>query len=142
MEKVVERFKIAEKSLNALKEAIDIYDSSTDERYIKHLRNSKIQSFEFSIDTLWKFLKIYFQRVFGADIKASPKAIFRYCLQFSFTNEDETKKLLEMVDDRNISSHTYHEGLAEQLNKRIEEHYRLMKKILDSADKESSLRKF
>jgi hypothetical protein len=31
-----------------------------------------------------------------------------------------------MVDDRNLSSHTYHETLAEEINNRIDKNYELL----------------
>ncbi|MCK4517628.1 nucleotidyltransferase substrate binding protein [Candidatus Babeliales bacterium] len=133
--KLIERFKTTKKAITFLKKAIDDYKDLKDKRYVEHLRNSKIQSLEFSVDTLWKFLLIYFTKTEGKELKPTPKTVFRYCLQADLTNKDETELLLEMVDSRNLSSHTYHEDLAETLNENIEEYYELMKKILDKVEK-------
>ena len=131
MEKLVQRCFTVQTALNFLKTAIDDYKSLEDKRYVKHLRNSKIQSFEFCVDTLHKFLKLYFKKVSGSNIEPSPKPVFRYCLKAKITSEEETRKLLLMVDDRNMSSHTYHEPLAAKLNNKIEDYYKLMVAILD-----------
>ncbi|MFH1461906.1 MAG: nucleotidyltransferase substrate binding protein [bacterium] len=93
------------------------------------LQNFKIQSFEFCIDLLWKFLKLYFYKISGKELENSPKPIFRHCLSAKLTNEKETKQLLKMVDDRNPSSHTYHEAIAEEINNRIENNYKLLQII-------------
>jgi nucleotidyltransferase substrate binding protein (TIGR01987 family) len=135
MEKVIERFQIIHKALKALKQAIDDYNNLQRKEYLIYIRNSKIQSFKFCVDTLWKFLKLYFKKTAGVDVLPGPKHVFRYCLQAGITSEDETKHLLDIVDDRNLSSHTYHEELAEELNNKIESHYELMKKIVDSIGK-------
>ena len=134
-EKLIDRFKTTQKTIRFLKKAIDDLKTLEDKRYVEHLRNSKIQSLKFSVDTLWKFLRLYFAKAEGKEIKPTPKAVFRYCLQADITNKNETELLLEMVDDRNLSSHTYHEDLAETLNENIEEYYELMKKILDKVEK-------
>lgn len=131
MEKIIERFQTIQKALKALKTAINDYETLQHKEYLVHLRNSKIQSFEFCTDTLWKFLRLYFKKVSGVDLEPGPKHVFRYCFKAGITTEDETKHLIKMVDDRNLSSHTYHEELAEELNERVESHYNLMKKILD-----------
>jgi len=134
MEKIIERFKTVRAALDFLNRAIEDFENLKEERYREHLRNSKIQSFEFCVDTLWKFLKLYFEKEKGMSLEASPKSVFRNCFKFGLTTEEDTKKLLKMVDDRNISSHTYHEELAETLNKRVGEYYQLMNKIVEQVE--------
>ncbi|MFH1644209.1 MAG: nucleotidyltransferase substrate binding protein [bacterium] len=131
MEKIKERFNTAEKTLTFLKKAINDFETLQEKEYLEHLRNSKIQSFEFCVDTLWKFLRLYFKKIYGVDLEPGPKPTFRYCFKAGLVNEEEAKQLLNIVDDRNLSSHTYHEEFAEELNNRIEKHYLLMKKIVD-----------
>ena len=84
---------------------------------------------------MWKFLKLYFKKTYGIELDPGPKPIFRYCFKVNLVTEEEAKQLLKMVDDRNLSSHTYHEEFAEEMNERIENHYNLMKKIIDQVSK-------
>ncbi len=135
MEKLIGKFKTFQQALNALNDAIEIYNSESKEKYLPHLRNSKIQSFEFCIDLLWKFLKLYFYKISGKELENSPKPIFRHCLSAKLTTEKETKQLLKMVDDRNLSSHTYHESLAEEINGRIENNYKLLQEMATRLEK-------
>ncbi len=44
-------------------------------------------------------------------------------------SEEETVKILEMVDDRNITSHTYHEEIAEEIYRQIKDYWKLMDEI-------------
>ncbi|MBD3273017.1 hypothetical protein GF385_01545 [Candidatus Dependentiae bacterium] len=129
--KLIKKFDTFQQALIFLGDAIEMYDSESKEKYMPHLRNSKIQSFEFCVDLLWKFLKTYFYEVSGKKLENSPKPIFRHCLSANITNEQETVQLLKMIDDRNLSSHTYHEGLAIEISNRIEKHYALLLKIAE-----------
>ncbi len=135
MEKIMERYKTAQKTLKFLKKAIDDYENLQHQEYIEHLRNSKIQSFEFCVETMWKFLKLYFRKAYGVELDPGAKPIFRYCFKVNLVTEEEAKHLLKMVDDRNLSSHTYHEEFAEEMNERIENHYNLMEKIINQIGK-------
>lgn len=43
---------------------------------------------------------------------------------------DETIKLLEMTDDRNMTSHTYKEEVAQIINGKLKEYNELMENII------------
>lgn len=45
------------------------------------------------------------------------------------------KKLLMMVDDRNLSTHTYHEAIADEIFSHIGEYLTILKAILDYMQK-------
>ncbi len=47
-----------------------------------------------------------------------------------YIGEDELGKLLSMVDDRNMTVHTYNEDLAEDLFSRLELYSKLMRKVV------------
>lgn len=44
---------------------------------------------------------------------APQREVIRACLKVCIFNEEQTVMALDMVDDRNQTSHTYNEGLAE-----------------------------
>lgn len=44
--------------------------------------------------------------------------------------EDETVKLLEMTDDRNMTSHAYKEEVAQAIYEKLKEYSELMKDII------------
>lgn len=126
MEKVLAKLKTVKMALAALKDAIDTYESLSEERYRKHIRASKIQNFEICVDVLWKFLHVYFTRVSGAQLPTSPKPVLQHCLKEHLLTLDQTERLLDMVDDRNLTSHVYLENLAERINGNAEDYYNQM----------------
>ena len=91
----------AGKALRTLKEI-------TDESYSVIVRDAAIQRFEYSFEIFWKLLKEYL-RVKEGVISNSPKSCFREAFNVKLMTEEETIKALEMTDDRNLTSHTYHE---------------------------------
>jgi nucleotidyltransferase substrate binding protein (TIGR01987 family) len=60
----------------------------------------------------------------------SPKSCFREVFTVGLIKEDETIKLLEMTDDRNMTSHTYKEEVAQIIYGKLEEYSRLMENII------------
>lgn len=73
----------------------------------EYLRDSVIQRFEFSIELAWKTTR----KIMGTATTA-PKDVVREMGQAGYINQVE--KWLEAIDYRNLSSHTYHEDLAEK----------------------------
>jgi hypothetical protein len=56
--------------------------------------------------------------------------IVRDAFTVGVINEAETVKLLEMTDDRNMTSHTYKEGVAQIIYGKLKEYSRLMEDVL------------
>ena len=56
----------------------------------------------------------------------SPKGVIRGFLQVGLFTEEQTVLALAMVDDRNLTSHTYNEGLAEQICEQLDNYAELM----------------
>lgn len=142
MEKLKLKYESAEKALKSLQIMIswiekDIPDfdftkvDPNDENF-KVWRDSLIQRFEYCVDTVWKYLKAYLWKNVGAE-QSHPKPVFRECFKAGLINELETEKLIEMVDDRNITSHAYKENIANKVSKNIPDYYKIMKKLLDNA---------
>ncbi|MGB9638219.1 MAG: nucleotidyltransferase substrate binding protein [bacterium] len=65
----------------------------------------------------------------------SPKSCFRELFSIGLIDENKTIKLLEMTDDRNLTSHTYDEKLAKELYNKLGEYYKLMEEILEKIKK-------
>lgn len=74
-------------------------------------RDSAIQRFEFTVELAWKTL----QKTLREEkiICRSPKE----CLQEAFKLGliDDNEKWLDMIDDRNLTAHTYDETMAEKI---------------------------
>ncbi len=144
MEKLEIKYKSAKKSLNSLKillhalitnEKILFLDFVTEDQKKQEsqiLQDSLIQRFEYSVDTTWKYLKEYLFVKKGVE-EVHPKSVFRECLKAKLINKEESEKLIKMVDDRNLTSHTYNEILAKDIGSRIPKYYELMNKLIDTA---------
>ena len=141
MKELIFKYESAKKALSTLKELIDIiekeekilhFDFVDKETILKIFRDSLIQRFEYSVDTLWKYLKEFLFTEKGIDF-ASPKPIFRACLTVGLVNKNDVELLIDMVNDRNSTSHGYNEDQAEIISKKILVYYPLIEKLLDAA---------
>ena len=88
-------------------------------------RDAAIQRFEYSFEAVWKTAQRYLYDIEGVEV-ASPKAVIRASFAAGLLDEQATRLALEMVDDRNLTSHTYNEGLAELIFSRLNKYTRLM----------------
>ena len=85
------------------------------------LRDGIIQRFEFTIDALWKALKEQLLVIHKLKIEeiASPRTIFRISKDSGIINLKEFNICMEMIEDRNKTSHTYDNLIAEEVFKSI-----------------------
>lgn len=97
-EKINEKITILESAIMRLSEACDI--DPTGQRIII---DGTIQRFEFSFDLFWKTLKDIFQAR-GADVQF-PKDVLKAAYQGSLISD--SKIYIDMLFDRNESSHIY-----------------------------------
>lgn len=72
------------------------------------VRDASIQRFEFCVELAWKSAK----KVMGT-ASSAPKTVVREMAQNSLI--EDLDFWLEAIDQRNLSSHTYREQLAEQV---------------------------
>lgn len=89
-------------ALNRLIEVLNEPESSI-------VRDSAIQRFEFTIDLAWKTIKTFLVEEKGIICK-SPKECFREAYKQGVIKYDDY--WLNLVDIRNLTSHTYKESLA------------------------------
>ena len=82
------------------------------------LRDAMIQRFEYSTEAFWIFLKAYLLTEHNLSAN-SPRDVIRTGLKAKLFSEEISKELLQMLDDRNLTSHTYVEELAESIASRI-----------------------
>lgn len=114
---------------NPYKEDSDIV---TNENITRGLRDSVVQRFEYSVDSLWKYLKDYLETVHAImpDIKG-PRSIIRAAGNARIINEDSVEQAIKMVDCRNKTSHIYKEEIAAEIANQAHEFYKLMREISD-----------
>lgn len=122
MEKLNFRIREFERALNSLKEVLK-------EPYSVIVRDSSIKRFEYTFDLMWKSLKDYLNFSEGI-LCNSPKKCFREAFNVGIIDEEQTTMLIEMTDDRNLTSHTYIEKIAENIYSKISTYVNLMELIL------------
>lgn len=124
-----------EKALGQLKSSLDDVNKEEFEKIYDKLRDSVIQRFEFCVDTFWKFFREYLEWKTKIVIKpVSPRPVFREAAAAGFINVEELKLFMEIIEDRNLTSHTYNEELAEEISQRIAKHHEMMIIILNRCE--------
>ena len=126
MERLKKRLKIRYEDV---KRAIRTLRDILQQPYSIIVRDAAIQRFEYTFEALWKFIKEYLKVKEGI-ICNSPKSCFREVFTIGIIKEDETIKLLEMTDDRNMTSHTYKEEVAQIIYGKLKEYSELIEDII------------
>lgn len=93
--------------------------------------DATIQRFEFTIELFWKLLKHILES--KGTLVRSPKDV----LQEAYMNNliDDEKQWIKMLDDRNLSSHTYDEKLADEIYARIKNYVPILKKTFENLER-------
>lgn len=138
MEKLKQSLNSAVKAFDALEKILDVpksivneYDDILGVPLSEIIRDSTIQRFESAHDTLWKAIKDYLDEYEGI-ISNSPKGCIKEAFAVKLLIEEETRKLLEMTDDRNMTSHRYKEEIATIIYGKISKHIETIQKALNS----------
>jgi nucleotidyltransferase substrate binding protein (TIGR01987 family) len=82
-----------------------------------------IQRFEFTFELFWKTLRRFLQRE-GTDT-ASPKNTFRHAYRRGLLDQEQL--WLDMLKDRNLSSHVYNAEMAQEIFVRLPSHYHALR---------------
>lgn len=89
-------------------------------------RDAAIQRFEFTFELAWKTVMRLARRE-GVDC-ASPRQAWRVALQLGWIEDDTV--WLDMLDDRNRTSHTYNEQTAEEIFARLDDYHGVLLSLL------------
>jgi nucleotidyltransferase substrate binding protein (TIGR01987 family) len=122
LERLKIRYEDAQRAIGTLSEIIQ-------QPFSIIVRDAAIQRFEYTFEAFWKFVKDYL-RIKEGIICNSPKSCFREIFSTGIIKDDETIKLLEMTDDRNMTSHTYKEKVAQNIYEKLKEYSMLMENIM------------
>ena len=115
MDRLSERLRSADNALTTLRELTVIAKPSMIER------DAAIQRFEYTTEACWKAAQAVLSVRFGVEA-ASPKTVIRACAQNGLLDESDARIAMSAVDDRNLTSHTYNEGLADRLFSRLDKY--------------------
>jgi nucleotidyltransferase substrate binding protein (TIGR01987 family) len=110
-----ERLLLADAALRSLEEIVPRASGAALER------DAAILRFQYSLEAIWKAAQHYLRERDGIET-GSPKQTIRACLEAGLLDAELAYKALVVVDDRNLTVHTYNETLAQQLVQRLPEH--------------------
>lgn len=94
-----------------------------------------IQRFEFTFELLWKTLKIFLQN--KGIVARTPRDVFKEAFRLEWLNNEEV--FLDMIEDRNKTSHIYDKETSRQIFARIKDNYvsemeRVLEKLQEVSD--------
>jgi nucleotidyltransferase substrate binding protein (TIGR01987 family) len=87
--------------------------------------DAAIQRFEFCFELGWKTLKVFLE--FEGYAPPTPRQTLKDALRIQWLSDEQA--WLQMLQDRNLASHTYHEALADQIYSRLADHYARMSEL-------------
>ena len=115
-----------QRALTSLQELVPQYLENKEDII---LRDAMIQRFEYSTEAFWKYLKAYLSVEHNLSAN-SPREVIRTGLKAKLYDEAISQELLQMLDDRNLTSHTYVEEIAESIAARIPAYSKNMQKVM------------
>lgn len=128
IQKLREKLEDFSKALNRLKEALE-RDQSDD-----IVLDAVIQRFEFTYELSWKLIKAYMSYSGIADVK-TPRQAFKEAFAAGLIDEGDV--WLEMLDDRNLTSHTYDQSTARRVYEKVKNrYYPAMSKLKEAISRE------
>ena len=115
MDRLQQRLSVADRAVATLRELALCPTPSRIER------DAAIQRFEYSFEATSKAAQRFLALIEGIDT-GSPKSTIRACRQAGLFSVLQAEHALAMVDDRNLTAHTYNERLAEAIFARSPQH--------------------
>ncbi len=105
------------KALKRLEESIN---ESLENTMSTTIKDGVIQRFEFSYEICWKLIK-YFLEYEGIESAESPRSTFREA--FSYGLIEDGDDWIDMLNDRNLTSHVYDEHIANEIYEKVKNKY-------------------
>ncbi len=87
-----------------------------------------IQRFEFTFELFWKTVRRLLARE-GIEAN-SPKAVLQQAYRSRWLQDEA--RWLQLLEDRNLTSHTYREQLALEIYRRVPAHYAAMREAFET----------
>lgn len=113
MEYLKLKFENFQKALNKLNKILH------DKENIEYKIDAVIKRFEFTYELSWKALKAFLE--YKGIIAKTPRDCFKEAFSAGFI--DDSEDWIKMIEDRNITSHTYEEDSANEIYQKINSIY-------------------
>ena len=109
-----------EKAFENLKIIIDAYEKEEDRIIKDGIRDSIIQRFEFVTELSWKLMKKYLDENLVLEVY-SPRSVIKESYKQDLIENGEL--WLDILEDRNLTPHTYDENTANRIKDNIVNKY-------------------
>jgi len=86
------------------------------------VRDAVIQRFEFTFELVWKSLQLYLERQ-GLDCGGPRSTLKKAFAEGLISSNEEADVWLQMLEDRNLTSHAYDEALAARIYSHVRQDY-------------------
>lgn len=119
-----------EELLNAFKKAIERLGEALKEEKTTLNRDAAIQRFEFTVELAWKCVQKFLKE--QMIICRSPKECLKEAFKFGLIDDDQ--RWLMAFDDRNLTTHTYREEIAEKIFVNLAGYLEIFQKLMDKLE--------
>ena len=126
--RVHQRIQMARRALATLQELTPLTSPTLVER------DAAIQRFEYSTEACWKAAQSALSIQFGLEL-ASPKSVIRASAQNGLLTEAAARQAMDLVDDRNLTLHTYNEALAQAIWSRLPAHLAVLQQWMAALER-------
>ena len=113
-ERVLEKLASYQQALSRLEEAL------AEKEPDQFVYDATIKRFEFTYELSWKLLKAFIEYKGGEDVRF-PRDVFKEAYAKGIVKNGEI--WLDMLEDRNLTSHTYSFARASEIYKRVKDKY-------------------
>lgn len=114
--------------LGDLRRAVTRLSGALAQQENEFIRDAAIQRFEFSFELAWKAIQAV-ARLEGQDC-TSPRTAFSTAWRNGWV--DDEAHWLDMLDDRNKTSHTYRDAMAKEVFSRLPEHTLQLTRLVEA----------
>jgi nucleotidyltransferase substrate binding protein (TIGR01987 family) len=104
------------KSLENYENAAKQLAKALNEPESEFIRDASIQRFEFTYELLWKTIKVFLEETHGVRT-VSPRQVFKEAFALELIDNEDV--FLEMIEARNLLSHTYNENQASEIYRKL-----------------------
>ena len=104
------------KSLENYENAAKQLAKALNEPESEFIRDASIQRFEFTYELLWKTIKVFLEEIHGVRT-VSPRQVFKEAFALELIDNEDV--FLEMIEARNLLSHTYNENQASKIYRKL-----------------------
>lgn len=111
--------------LNSFQKSIERLDEILKDEKTLKTRDAAIQRFEFTSELSWKCIQKFLRE--QGIICRSPKECLREAFKFGLVEDDE--RWISILQDRNLTTHTYDEKVAEDVYDRLPGYLEIFQKL-------------